>query len=244
MEKTNDFHTELKNIIKLHSILQDKLNRKNQAGKDAASRWRPYASQEEIEYIKLNPKAKFRWKLFYVLLYIAFLFALGYYLYVAYPVGITYQQVAWFFVGIFLFIAGTGFVLCSYSNTLENIAKKTKRDPKWIAVQNEIYEEYNQAVKDYDKAKQIFDLAMTYMPPNYRKYDIVLFLDKAVRNGLVDNMKEGILYYENVQHKERVERELKTMKQELRQDIQNLEASQRRNAAITAYLITESRDIR
>ena len=176
MQKTADFQTELKNIIKLHEILQDKLSRKNQAGKEAASRWRPYAMQEEIEYIKLNPKAKLRWNLFYVLLYIAFLFALGYYLYVAYPVGITYQQVAWFFIGIFLFIAGTGFVLCSYSNTLENIAKKTKRDPKWIAVQNEIYEEYNQATKDYNEAKQIFDLAMTYMPPNYRKYDIVLFL--------------------------------------------------------------------
>lgn len=244
MQKTADFQTELKNIIKLHEILQDKLNRKNQAGKEAASRWRPYAMQEEIEYIKLNPKAKLRWNLFYILLYIAFLSVLVFYLYVAYPVGIDYQQVAWFFVGIFLFIAGTGFVLCSYNNTLKNIAKKTKRDPKWIAVQNEIYEEYNQATKDYNEAKQIFDLAMTYMPPNYRKYDIVLFLDKALRNGLIDDMKEGLLYYENVQHKERVENELKTMKRELRQDIQNLEASQRRNAAITAYLITESRDIR
>ncbi len=87
---------------------------------------------------------------------------------------------------------------------LEHIKNSCEKDRKNAS------ELEREAIECYDKANEIQEILMqcyeksNIVPPDYRYIDCLVVLQHAFRNGLADNMKEAVLYYEQKEFRNEV----------------------------------------
>lgn len=98
-----------------------------------------------------------------------------------------------------------------YQYVQENVAKMRKE-------QNNLIEQAAECDQKAYEIKQILDQCYSQsniVPPDYRYIDCVAILQHAFRNGLADNMKEAVLYYEQKEFRNQVIRSVNDIHQML-----------------------------
>lgn len=129
-------------------------------------------------------------------------------------------------VGIVLFLGFIGvswFVFKHYYECKDMVALKgLKTDRTKLEGISTFYPYYN-AINQLELVKKDYQKALLFLPENYRKYEVAVFADKAIKNGLASDMREIILLYEQFLHYQRVENKIDQIRYENEERFRNIE---------------------